>query len=128
MRGHQALIKMRKSGSVPDIVWIDTWADYMPMADDWMKMNNAHAHLQVDPDDRIERLDMRCVHGLVCKIDGDEEKQVNAMRDACIRVGAKRVIASVMDRFGKDEFIAYRVKSLTDTEGFLGPKPGEVDG
>lgn len=118
MRGQNRLIELRMSGSIPDCVWIDTAGpNTVNQADDWHAMNPAQAHLQTEAGDKVSRLDMRCVRGLTCYVEGTDQAKVAAMRDACISVGAKRVIAATMQRYGRGEYIAFKVTSMTDTAG-----------
>lgn len=119
MRGDKALIAMRQSGFVPDYVFINVSPDRLTQADDWQHMNSRTAHLELDPTDRVSRMDMRCVRGLRCYVEGEEQAKVEAMREACVAVGAARVIAAVMERRGSGEFVAFRVRHLSDTAGHL---------
>jgi hypothetical protein len=128
MRGHEALIAMRRQGAVPDVVWIDTDLARLPMADDWLEVTPRHAHVQLDPADSPARVDFRCVIGLTVSISGDDLKRVRATRDACVFAGAKRVIASTTKRIGRGEFAAFQLVELTDTDGHLTHEPESVHG
>ena len=114
MRGHEPLIAMRLSGSVPDCVWIDTDPDQLQRWRDWDKRKNSHAQIQIEDGDT--RPDMRCVTGLKCYIFGTTARRVFAVRDACIAVGAKRVIAAVHTPIGIGEFQTFRLDHMSDTE------------
>lgn len=108
MRGHKALVAMRLKGRKPAMVWFD--ADYpkLPMADDWQEDRPDHAHLQIDRHENVETLDLRCLVGLTVFVDGQDVRRVVAVRDACIKAGAERVIA-------------YAPEHITDTsEAFCG--------
>lgn len=97
MRGHQALITMRMEGYAPEMVWFDVDSPHLPMPDDWHHVSPNHAHLQLQPSDNLATLDLRCVVGLTVFVDGHETRRVVAIRDACIKAGAKRVIAYTED-------------------------------
>lgn len=130
MHGHEQLIAMRLHGYMPDQVWIGTdLGERIDQARDWLAMNSAVAHLQLDAPDKPARLDLRCVHGLMCFVQGSDAHTVHAVRDACIEAGAKRVISAVMERFGRGEWAAFRTIEQTDTDGqFVWPQPEEIDG
>lgn len=118
MRGHEPLIEMRKTGFVPDMVFIDIDTDALESWRDWPEANNQNAHILIEPTDR--RFDFRCFVGLRCYVSGDVNKaRVHAVRDALIEAGAERVIASTFEKLGKDEFVAYRVIECTDTDGHM---------
>ena len=119
MRGLAPLIALRRGGSVPDCVWVDLERDPMPMAEDWAGINNRSAHVQLEPEDRIRHLDLRCAKGLPCYVQGNDRDEVRAMRDACLAAGASRVIATVMRRVGQGEFVAFHVEEMTDTAGIF---------
>ncbi len=124
MLGRQQLIEMRFRHQQPDCVWIDVdGQNTRNPASDWSDSYPAHAHLHADNEDRIRRLDMRCVHGLKCYIDGTDRARVHAMRDACIEVGASRVIAWVMKQLGEGEFVTFQTIEVFDTQDeFTFPK------
>jgi hypothetical protein len=93
MRGQHALIAMRSKGYAPRIVWFDLEPDRLPMADDWQHETPAHAHLQLEPHDRIATLDLRCLVGLTVAVSGPDAEKVRRMADACKEASAGRVIA-----------------------------------
>jgi hypothetical protein len=115
MRGQAALEAMRRSGVVPAWVWIDTdhWRSDVP--ETWQVYAPQHAHLQSTKPDRAA---LRCVVGLPVQIDGEDRERVNAMRDACIAAGAKRVIASLYERRDDvPDYERYQVIEVSDTDG-----------
>lgn len=114
MRGHEPLIEMRKTGFVPDMVFLDVDVDAMESWRDWPANNNRNCHILIEPTDK--RFDFRCFAGLRCYVSGHTDaKRVQAIRDALIDAGASRVIATTFEQVGRDEFIAYRVVDTTDT-------------
>lgn len=111
MRGHHELLVLRAAGFTPDWVFIDTDPDVLKNWSDWHSNHAANAALLVE--DKDNRPDLRCVVGLKCMVQGEDRKRVFAIRDACIKVGAKRVIASVtIARFSE-----FRTVEVTDTAG-----------
>lgn len=121
MRGHERLIAMRKSGLVPKWVWIDTDPDCLESWREWSELDPKHAHIQIESGDK--RPDFRCVVGLACYVLGSIRARVFEMRDDCIKAGAGRVIASVVQRHGEGEFSAFRMLECTDTAGKVGMSP-----
>ena len=119
MRGSNGLIALRKAGVAPDWVWVDTDLTPAPFADETTLDNCIGIRLQIEKSDKPNRLDLRCVVGLNCYVQGETASVVHATRDACIDAGAKRVIAAVMDRKGRGEFVSFGVSDLTDTAGIF---------
>lgn len=115
MKGHQPIIKMRMNGSVPNCVWIDTDEDKLESWRYWPELDNRRASVQLEPSDKHP--DMRYVIGLPCYIQGSDSRAVFRARDACIEAKASRVIATVMQKFGRGEFTAFRTIEVTDTSG-----------
>lgn len=122
MYGHESLIEFRKAGVIPDGVWIDAGpVGALDPAQDWAKWveTQTHARIQIEPHDRVPRLDLRCVRGMQCRIDGEDTARVREVRDACIAAGAKRVIAAVLRRIGYGEWQSFQMTECTDTEGVI---------
>lgn len=112
MRGHEKLIAVRLGGFTPKWVFIDL-ADPAELRE-WADWHDAHpdkASLLIDDSDA--RPDMRCVTGLNVFIQGDDTERVHMVRDACIAVKAKRVIANVT----RSHFSEFAVVETTDTAG-----------
>lgn len=92
MRGHEALIELRRRGLRPASVSVHMepcgW-------DDWSTWQTWTTFPQVEvmPSDRIGRLDLRCFVGLQVVIAGFDGERLRSMFDACKAAGAKRVIA-----------------------------------
>lgn len=93
MRGHQALIAMRREKKRPQGVWIShrrssdcmTWhlyADTMP-----------YPEIEILPTENPETLDLRFVVGLVVHVSGcDDYKLAKRLHDALKKASAKQVI------------------------------------
>lgn len=96
MRGHEALIAVRDSGRVPSrgvdvhigrcAPWFDWWREQFPQL----------AHVWVEPDDRVRRLDMRFVIGLLALVQTPEEAEHGRAIEVarrCAESGARRAVA-----------------------------------
>ena len=95
MKGHQPLLEMRTKGRHPPVVFIDTEPDRLKCWRDWHAVEGGKPTISVNPDESIERLDLRCIHGVTVSVQGSDEERVNAVGAACIRAGAKRVVGFV---------------------------------
>ena len=114
MKGHETLIAMRLKHRAPLSVWITvterdrTWRDW-PL---WTLTGNAH--LWIEPNDAPHRLDLRCLTGLQCWVDGDDADRVLAVHQACIDVKASRVLTAIagLDARGRPSIVR-----MLDTAG-----------
>lgn len=112
MRGHQHLVTMRRAGRIPRDVWVDTVAQTCDPYRDWPRWSES-AHVLVEPDDSVGRLDLRCLVGLTTWVTGQDQERVRAVADACVKAGAGRVMTAVVDCSG----VYPETVSMTDTEG-----------
>lgn len=120
MHGQEKLVEMRLKGVVPDWVWFDMdTTNVIDQAKDWVDRDNARAQIQLDVGDKVSRLDVRFVRGLPVWIDGMCQADVHELRDKCKAMGASRVIASVMKRYGSGEFVSFKCVDMSDTAGFF---------
>ena len=87
MRGHEAIIAMRKAGQKPSIVFLN---DY-PCDTDWTKFGD-HATVDISGD-QPEWLDLRFLVGMRVSITGASEKRAKRLLEACKQAGATRVAA-----------------------------------
>lgn len=120
MYGHEPLIEFRKAGKVPSGVWIDAGpVGTLNQAQDWSQWieTRTRAQIQIEPADRIERLDFRWAFGLDCWVDGEDPVRVRQVRDACVAAGAIRVMTAALQRIGEGEFVTFRLIEATDTAG-----------
>ena len=114
MRGQTQLETLRRRGKAPAVVFIET--DSVPGwkgPETWHERANAPAQLQGS---RASQAELRCVVGLTVCVQGSDPQTVQAMRDACIRAKAARVIASVSQCTGPERFECLEV---SDTMGVL---------
>lgn len=95
MRGHEQLIATRRAGLQPASVQIALTDLPLPK---WCVVNpGAHAWLHIGTDDSIERLDLRCLVGLLVMVDGHDEQRVESVHHAAMRHGARRVVSVVTE-------------------------------
>lgn len=88
MRGHEHIISLRKRRLLPESIFIQ---DYPTPLTDWFDQEE-FPHVCVDGD-TIETLDLRFLVGTVVHISTDSESRGKALLNACVRHGAKTVIA-----------------------------------
>jgi hypothetical protein len=116
MRGHEALIAMRKGGFIPDMVFIDTEADRLRQWEDWQAETPAQAALYIEPRDSLLSIDLRCVVALTVSVSGSDAKRVAAVAAACEQARAERVIAHVMAPGKHGDLCCV---AITDTKGVM---------
>jgi hypothetical protein len=93
MRGHQPLIALRMSGLAPDLVSIATepspWRDF----ENWPEWTDV-PQIEIEPGDNLRRLDLRFLVAIeAVMVAGVDRERVDAIADACLAAGAKRVLA-----------------------------------
>lgn len=96
MRGQSPLIAMRQRNIRPDtFVSVDVGGGRW-MADNW-HAEGLQPFVLVEPDDAPARLDLRFLVGLVVHVSGMEwdSARVYAVREACSRAGAARVLGGL---------------------------------
>lgn len=118
MRGQQLLIAERKAGRSPSRVWIDTDRDMLKCWADWNRVTPGEAHLQIDPQDRPELIDLRCIVGLTVLVEGVNAIRVAAVAKACKEHQAGRVLAIVCTPGGE---YGLTVSTITDSKGSKWP-------
>lgn len=94
MRGHEALVAMRRRGMRPVSADISDGMDRLGCWRDWQHWTGV-AHVEVQPGDSINRLDLRCMVGLIVSVAGTDPVRVRALHDACVAAGARAVMAAV---------------------------------
>ncbi len=93
MKGHEALIAMRRAGWKPAMVTLDLWPCPQEFWRDWSTQSPPFAHILIEPTDSIERLDLRFVVGLMVTVQGDDERRVGLVAKAAVAADARHVIA-----------------------------------
>lgn len=96
MRGHEPLIAMRQRGRRPIFARFEL--DPMPWSDwaNWPEWSDVPM-IELQAQDRPERLDLRCVVGMPAMVCGSQKARVKAMVEALQKAGATRVIAIAGD-------------------------------
>lgn len=94
MRGHAAIIAMRRQGISPRVVNFD-----LDRPDSWWCRNWQHetprwAHVCVGPQELISGLDLRFVVGLIVLVTGENAARVERVTKACLEAGAARVVSA----------------------------------
>jgi hypothetical protein len=118
MRGMSKLVDLRRIGTTPDVVFIETddalaWRG----PETWHERESAPAQLQAPKPDLSV---LRCIVGLTVCVQGSDLSRVHAMRDACISARAARVIASVSQCVDSmPGYERFECIELTDTAGVL---------
>lgn len=117
MRGQEPLIAMRRAGKVPRSVWFcfdgDGWRIWPASA---YRRGGVAAEVLIEPADNIDRLDLRFVVGLQCRVQGNDAAKVRKVHAACAKAGAARVLSVVM---AANERGVERVADMLDTAGVL---------
>lgn len=119
MRGHEALIALRKTGVRPQIVFIEAGIDHAETWRTWQDDTPEHAYVEVGPDDAISSLDLRFVVGMNVVISGPDERRVGAVYRLCQESGAKRVLGAfvtVCDEHGQPKATVHSVKDSAEAE------------
>lgn len=111
MRGHEALLQMRRQGLAPVSVTVTTDPECDRFVASWPRDMPAFPQLLIAPDDTPERLDLRCLVGLRVWVDGLDPERVERVAKACEAAGAKRVISVAI--------VAGDVTRIDDTQGAL---------
>lgn len=115
MRGAEHIIAIRKKGLAPVLVFVDT-NETGEIDDESNQLDQTSANLWIEPGDSVKRLDLRCMVGLQASVTGDSVDRVAEVSDALIRVGARRVISTVMRKVRDGEWPKFDAVSLTDTQ------------
>lgn len=116
MRGHEAILSMRRCGVTPASVWIDdTGGPVTSMshpATGW-QVDTAHAQVEVLPTDNPRRLDLRFAAGLVVHLHTDCANRLQAFEETAQACGVGRLLGNLFAGQGWQR----RVVRMTDTAG-----------
>ena len=91
MRGHEALIALRRRGTKPGCCWL-TDHDAQHMHSDWQTVADGTPWVLIEPTDNLDRLDLRFLVGLQVFVAIDKPDRMRAVVDACGRAGASRAV------------------------------------
>jgi hypothetical protein len=104
MKGGEELVRMRLSGKVPPLLWVDLDIGFAADGE----------HLSIAAGESLASLDLRAVQGLAVSVSGCDAARVQAVARACEENGARRVIANTSRLLPSGRF---EVTKVTDTEG-----------
>jgi hypothetical protein len=124
MRGVRSLVEMRRAGHKPQVAFIDCDANPhgMPAWAQWQQQNPDMADIDMEPGDSLARIDWRPFVGMVVHVSGTDERRVRTTKDRLAEAGAKRVIYTLLEQIGRDEWIAFKTVWVYDTEGQFAPR------
>lgn len=94
MRGHQALIAMRRRGMRPQSVSISVDKPD-PCAKDWQDWAS-FAAVEVEATESVPLLDLRFCVGMMVFVDGMSRQRCEAVEKACRAAGASKVVTHVI--------------------------------
>ena len=115
MRGHQAILSMRRCGVTPASVWIDDTGTPTSGSNPhtgWQR-DTAHAQVDVEPTDNPRRLDLRFAAGLVVHVHTDSASRLAGFEETAKACGVGRLLGNLFAGEGHQR----RVVRMTDTAG-----------
>lgn len=124
MRGHRALVEMRRSGQKPHVAFIDCDAGprALPAWAQWQETTPGVADIDIEAAESLLRIDWRPFIGMVVHVTGTNGARVRGVKDRLVEAGAKRVIYALLEQIGRDEWVAFKTVWVHDTEGQFAPK------
>ena len=96
MRGHEALIAMRRGGLRPDLVAIHAGTDHSACWRDWRDLTPTQAQVEIQDGDSLAGIDLRFTVGLFVIVSGEDADRVAAVHAACLDGGARRVLSAAV--------------------------------
>lgn len=114
MRHHEPLITMRLRGSRPSDIHLET-ACWVPNWEFWPEWHPEQAYVHIEPEDHVERLDLRFLVGCNVHINGEDARLTRALFEVARDHGASRVIASCAHPVGD----TFQHDFILDTQGEL---------
>lgn len=93
MNGAAALLELRRHRLRPFIVDVHIGRDFTESWRDWHEVGGM-AHLEVMPDESIQRLDLRCLVRLWVVAGGLDQDRVRAFHAAAVAAGARVVMST----------------------------------
>ena len=88
--------------------------DYPGMSRHWPEGNSGIAWVWVQPQDPVNRLDLRFLVGLNVQVCGLADERVIDVAEAAKRAGAKQVLSFEHVKAGQGEHAKYRCVRVTD--------------
>ncbi len=112
MRGHEALIALRRRGVRPVWAFVTVGRDHSESCREWHEWMSA-AHIEIQPEDRIQRIDLRCLLGMWVSVSGFDAERVAAAHEACVAASARCVMSAVYERDEAGELVCVdRIETL----------------
>lgn len=115
MRGHQAVLSMRRCGVTPASVWITDTGGLTSSSHPgtgWQVDSN-NAQVECEPTDNPRRLDLRFAAGLTVHLHTDSAERLQSFEETAQACGVGRLLGNLFVGSG----LHRRVVRMTDTEG-----------
>lgn len=96
MKGHDRVMAVRAKGRVPRFGVDVQLGEHAPWFDWWEERFPESAHVWIEPSDRVHRLDMRFVVGLMVAVHAcgsDEAERAIEVAHRCAECGSSRAVA-----------------------------------
>lgn len=101
MRGHEALIDLRRRGKTPiGGVMVDATPGHDRWAGDWGRVGVSIAFVDILPTDSLH--DLRFAVGLPVQVSGEDSARVGEVAKAFVKAGASQVIAGAGGYVGEE--------------------------
>ncbi len=114
MRGHQAVLQMRRAGAAPTAVWIEDMGNRTCLPRDWPWYGSS-AQVEIDRNESPRTLDLRFCVRLVVFASSTDRHRLEALAANAMECGAERVLGSLFE--GNTE--RSDMTAMTDTQGIL---------
>lgn len=116
MRGHEAIIAMRRQRLAPEVVVVeDVGADV-----NWHKYSDATPNVEILETERVEQLDLRWSVGLNLHLSFLGENRANQVMNAFLKYKPKRVICCAFEKkFNAHGLPAPELIETIDTDGVM---------
>lgn len=118
MFGQNQVIAVRMAGGAPAMVNLSMFPIKRAIVQN-PPCPDVCMFVEVDEKDRIDRLDLRFLVGLVAKVDGYDESRVDSLLGACMKAGSIRALGSVFKRPKVPGYSPQEIIKMTDTNGVL---------
>jgi hypothetical protein len=124
MRGMQPLVAMRRAGYKPSMAFVDVDSPLhtQPVWSQWQHNTQDRATIDIPAGEMVGRIDWRPLLGMVVNVSGTDAKRVKTVAHAIEEAGAKRVVYTLLEQIGQDEFVAFKTVWMYDTAGVIAPR------
>lgn len=114
MKGHDAIIAMRKEKKAPATVWVADFGD-----NKWSNYSDATPDVTIMPNERFIQLDLRWAVGLSLRMNFLGSARAQDAYKSFLEVKPKRIICSAYDHALFNGFPAFEIIQIFDTEGIM---------